>query len=155
MIYYIFAMPREAENVRIENKVIVGINATDPPQTTANDTIVNIGYCGAYGIPVGTIIEPSEVYDIESGKTAKIDKIFGCEDVTCFTSNEFVTEPIVNRKSIYDMELYKLAQLPHKRIHALKIVSDNLNEEDCVQYNDQAAWAKIQQILEKYKDEII
>lgn len=155
MIYYIFAMPREAAHIDVNNKYVVGINATDMIETTAEDTIVNIGYCGAYNVPVGTIIEPSEVYDINSGETARINKIFNCEDIKCYTSNEFVTEPVEEYPSIYDMELFKLTQYPHKRIHALKIVSDNLNEDDCEQYNDAEVWEKIKQILEKFRDEII
>ena len=156
MVYYVFAMPREAEMLDVENKVIVGINAVEPPVTTEDDIIVNIGYCGATAdIPIGTIVEPSIVYDAISGDSASIDKIFGCEDIKCFTANEFVTEPIEESKNIYDMELYKLTKLPHKKIYTLKIVSDNLNENDCEQYNDQAAWAKIKDILEKFKNEII
>lgn len=157
MVYYLFAMQREADQVDIENKFIVGINAVDLPTTTENDTIVNIGYCGATAdIPVGTIVEPSAAYEAISGDRVCIDRLFGCEDIKCFTANQFVTEPIEECRNIYDMELYKLAkQLPHKKFYALKIVSDNLNENDCEQYNDQAAWAKIKDILEKYKNEII
>lgn len=156
MVYYVFAMPREAEQLDVENKVIVGINAVEPIETTEDDVIVNIGYCGATAdIPVGTIVEPSIVYDAVSRDSAVVDKIFGCEDIKCFTANEFVTEPIEERNNIYDMELYKLTKLPHKKIYSLKIVSDNLNENDCEQYNDQASWAKIKDILEKFKDEII
>ena len=156
MIYYLFAMPREAEQLDVENKYVVGINAVDVPAVTDNDTIVNIGYCGATAdIPVGSIIEPSTVFDANSGDIARIDKIFGCEDIKCFTANEFVTEPIEDCKNIYDMELYKLAKLPHKKIHSLKIVSDNLNENDCEHYNDKVAWEKIKEILEKYKNEIV
>lgn len=156
MIYYLFAMPREAEQLDVENKYIVGINAVDVPDITNNDTIVNIGYCGATAdIPVGSIIEPSIVYDAISGDSARINKIFGCEDIKCFTANEFVTSPIEDCKNIYDMELYKLAKLPHKNIYSLKIVSDNLNEHDCEQYNDKEAWNKIKNILEKYKNEIV
>ena len=156
MIYYFFAMPREAEQLDVENKVIIGINAVDTPKTTIDDIIVNIGYCGATAdVKVGTIVEPSVVYDIKSGDSRNIDKIFGCEDIKCFTSDTFVTEPVEEARNIYDMELYKLARLPHRKIYSLKIVSDNLNESDCEKYNDQEAWAKIKQILEKYKDEII
>lgn len=156
MVYYLFAMPREAEQLDVENKYIVGINAVEPPVTTADDTIVNIGYCGATAdISVGTIVEPSEAYDSVTKNKVSINKLFGCEDIKCFTASEFVTEPIEESGNIYDMELYKLAQLPHKKIYALKIVSDNLNENDCEQYNDSAAWAKIKDILEKFKDEII
>lgn len=156
MVYYLFAMPREAEQLDVENKVIVGINAVDVPVLTEDDIIVNIGYCGATAdIPVGTIVEPSEAYDANTRDKVKIDKLFGCEDIKCFTANEFVTEPIEECKNIYDMELYKLAKLPHKKIYTLKIVSDNLNENDCEQYNDQEAWAKIKDILERFKNEIV
>lgn len=155
MVYYLFAMPREAEHIEVDNKFVIGINAIELPTLTEDDTIVNIGYCGAYNVPVGTIIEPSEVRELGSNNSAKIDRLFGCEDVVCFTANEFVTEPAVLQESIYDMELYKLTQLPHKKIYTLKIVSDNLNEADCEQYNDEAAWNKVKEILEKFKNEII
>ena len=156
MVYYLFAMPREAEQIEVDNKYIVGINAINLPTITSEDTIVNIGYCGATrDIRVGTIVEPSVVYNANTRDSAKIDKIFGCEDIKCFTADEFVTEPIEENKNVYDMELYKLAKLPHKKIYALKIVSDNLNEADCEQYNDQEAWTKIKDILEKFKDEIV
>ena len=156
MVYYLFAMQREADQLDIENKVLVGINAIALPKTTEDDILVNIGYCGATAdIPVGTIVEPSEAYNAITGDKVTIDRLFGCEDIKCFTANEFVTEPIEENRNIYDMELYKLAKLPHKKIYSLKIVSDNLNENDCEQYNDQAAWAKIKDILEKFKHEII
>ena len=157
MVYYLFAMQREADMLDIENKFIVGINAVTLPATTADDTIVNIGYCGATAdIPVGTIVEPSVAYDAASGDMVNVDKLFGCEDVKCFTADQFVTEPIEECRNVYDMELYKLAkQLPHKKFYTLKIVSDNLNENDCEQYNDEAAWTKLKDILEKYKNEMI
>ena len=156
MVYYLFAMPREAEWLDVENKMVVGINAIEPPTTTEDDIIVNIGYCGATAdIAVGTIVEPSEAYDAKTNDRVEIDRLFGCEDIKCFTADEFVTKPIEENRNIYDMELYKLAKLPHKKIYALKIVSDNLSESDCEQYNDEASWAKIKEILEKFKDEII
>lgn len=156
MVYYLFAMPREAEQLDVENKFVVGINAVEPPKTTTDDIIINIGYCGATAdIPVGTIVEPSEAYNAKTKDKIKIDRLFGCEDIKCFTADEFVTEPIEENRNIYDMELYKLAKLPHRKIYTLKIVSDNLNENDCEQYNDQEAWAKIKNILEKFKDEIV
>lgn len=155
MVYYLFAMPREAEHINIDNKFIIGINATNVPETTDDDIIINIGYCGAYKVPVGTIVEPSVVCCAKSGAVAKVDKIFEYKDIKCFTADDFVTSPIVDDESIYDMELFKLTQLPHKRIYSLKIVSDNLNEQDCEQYNDVDAWEKIRKILENYKNEII
>jgi len=151
-IIYLFAMEREANMITIEendkvHKYIIGINGIDMPQTTDNDIIINLGYCGAYKVAVGTIIEPKKVYDIETNESVVIDSIFGCDSYDCYTSNEFVTSPNRDIPTVYDMELYKIAKLPHKAIYSLKIVSDNLCEKDCEEYNDQLAWNKLEKIL--------
>lgn len=148
MIYFLFAMQREADMIDVPNKYVIGINGTDMPNTTDNDIIVNLGYCGAYKIPVGTIVEPSVVFDVKTRRSHKIDKKFKCHKSRCYTSDEFVTKPIVNYESIYDMELFKISQLPHKKLYSLKIVSDNLNEQDCENFNDKESWDKVKSILE-------
>lgn len=147
MIIYLFAMQREAEMIDVPNKFIIGINGTNMPETTKEDIVVNLGYCGAYNIGVGTIIEPNVVFDIKTRKKKHINKKFGVKRVRCYTSDEFVTKPIVNFESIYDMELYKIAQLPHKKVYSLKIVSDNLNEKDCEDFNDKECWNKVKELL--------
>lgn len=147
MVKYLFAMEREADMIDVPNKYIIGINGINMPNTTKDDIIINLGYCGAYNVKVGTIIEPSIVFDINTRKRKHINKKFDTKRVRCYTSNEFVTKPIVEFESIYDMELYKIAQLPHKKIYSLKIVSDNLNEDDCEKFNDKECWKKIKEIL--------
>lgn len=151
MVKYLFAMQREADMIDVPNKYIIGINGTEMPETTKEDIIINLGYCGAYKIPVGTIIEPSTVFATNSRKKAQINHIFDAKRVRCYTSDEFVTKPIVNFESIYDMELYKIAQLPHKKLYSLKIVSDNLNEQDCENFNNQECWNKIKELLKEIK----
>lgn len=43
------AMQREADALGLPCGLI-GIGATDLPDTSFDDTIINIGYCGGYGI---------------------------------------------------------------------------------------------------------
>lgn len=149
MVKYFFAMQREADMIDVPNKYIIGINGTEMPETTKEDIIVNLGYCGAYKIPVGTIIEPSIVFDFDSHKKAKINHIFNTKRARCFTSKKFVLEHIVNFESIYDMELYEISKIPHKKLFSLKIVSDNLNEHDCENFNDKECWEKVEKILKE------
>ena len=144
-------MEREANMIDVPNKYIIGINGTSMPQTTKDDILVNLGYCGAYKVDVGTIVEPSVVFDIKTRKKKHINKKFGVERIRCYTSDEFVTKPIANFESIYDMELYKIVQLPHKKVYSLKIVSDNLNEQDCENFNDSECWNKIKELLKENK----
>ena len=58
-----------------------------------------------------------------------------------------MVEPCSINPSVYDMELRKIAALPHKKLYALKIVSDNLDEADCEAFEDVAAWEKIRRLL--------
>lgn len=151
MVKYLFAMQREADMIDVPNKYIIGINGTEMPETTKDDIIVNLGYCGAYNISVEEIIEPSVVFATESRKKRNLGHIFNTKRVRCYTSNEFVTKPIVNFESIYDMELYKIAELQYKKLYSLKIVSDNLNEQDCENFNDKECWDKIKELLKENK----
>ncbi len=153
-IIYLFAMEREAEMLNIKEdkktkKFLIGINGVEMPETCQDDILINLGYCGAYKVDVGTIVEPKKVYDINTNDCLDIDHIFDCPQVECFTSDEFVTSPNRDSETIYDMELYKIAKLPHKALYSLKIVSDNLSEKDCEAYNDKVAWSKLEKILEK------
>lgn len=151
MVKYLFAMQREADMIDVPDKYVIGINGSDMPETTNEDLIINLGYCGAYKIPVGTIIEPTIVFNVNTRKKHKIDSKFNCYKSRCYTSDEFVARPIVNFESIYDMELYKISQQPHKKLYSLKIVSDNLNEQDCENFNDKECWNKIKELLKENK----
>lgn len=133
------------------NKHVIGINATDVPHTTDEDVIINIGYCGGYKMPVGAIVEPSFVINANTLDIIRIDSAFDkVSSAVCVTADSFVTEPISDATCVYDMELFKLAQLPHKRIHSLKIVSDNLNEKQCEAYVGAETWNFVQEIINKY-----
>lgn len=146
MIYYLIAMERETELLNIESLTIIGINATQLPQTTSEDIIINIGYCGSNKIKVGTIVEPNRVVDL---KTKEETTLNGKDNVVCFTSDTFVEQAHTQQECIYDMELSKIAKLPHKTIYAIKIVSDNLNEKDCENFDNQKI---AEQINEKIKN---
>ena len=147
MIKYLFAMQREADMLDVPNKYIIGINGTNMPKTTKDDILVNLGYCGAYKVKVGEIIEPSVVFSTQGKQRRKIGHLFNVPRIRCYTSKEFVTKPIVNFESIYDMELFEITKLPHKKIYSLKIVSDNLNEQDCENFNDKESWEEVMELL--------
>ncbi len=142
MIYYLFAMQREADQIDVPNKYITGIGATSLPKTTAKDIIVNIGYCGGVGFPPGAIISPGSVRNTRGGY-----KVLKKEGPLCITSDVFVTTPLIDGPCIYDMELFKIAQLPCKKLYVFKIVSDNLNERACEQFSNQKVWDSIKRTL--------
>ena len=138
-------VPRIPDFWKVE---IVGIGCTDLPETTEDDIIVNVGYAGGYNVPVGRIIEPLYVCNYGSDELDPIDHIFpGCGRYRCYTANEFVTIPCTTTAAIYDMELAKLAKLPHKKLYALKIVSDSLNEKECEAFNSDECWAEVAELL--------
>ena len=151
MIHYLIAMPREAE---MFNKYsdgipdgqvdIIGIGAVDLDESkyTDEDILVNIGYAGGYKIPVGNLIEPAYAMDVKTWKAEPIDRVFFIERRMCLTSDRFIEEPMSETPHLYDMELFKIARLPHKRIHAIKIISDNLNERDCEEFDGESSWKR-------------
>ena len=158
MIRYLIAMSREAEmfkkysDVSEEQIDVIGINAADfdADKYTENDILVNIGYAGGYKIPVGTLIEPSFALDILTWEAVRIDAVFPIDHRICLTSNTFIEEPLCDGPSIYDMELFKIAQVPHDKLYSIKIVSDNLSEKDCEEINGKAAWAMAAEYIKKY-----
>ena len=150
MTYILAAMQREADSLGIPCKVI-GIKAPDLPETTEDDILVNVGYCGAVEIPVGTIVEPDETASYEFDEGSALKTHFDCLHVPCFTAEKFVTEPCSVFPSIYDMELLKIAKLPHKELYVLKIVSDNLDEADCEKFDNAEVWQRVRTMLEGAK----
>ena len=151
MIYFLFAMEREAKMLEVPNKKIIGINGNNMPFTTDDDILVNIGYCGGYKIPVGTIIEPAFAIDAKTYEIARIDRLFNIPSCLCVTSDKFVEEPVDKEMAcVYDMELFKVAQIPHKKLYAVKIVSDNLDEAACEAFNSESAWKNVQRMINKF-----
>ena len=164
MIHYLFAMEREAdsfkkhcEGIAPDGSIdVIGIGAEDMPWYKEDDVLVNIGYCGGYKIPKGTIVEPVYVMnawtrDVIRMKTMTYANVtpFPVEHRFCFTSEEFVTEPMTDCPSIYDMELFKIAEEHKGDVYALKIVSDNLNEEECENYNEEESWKRVAVLLQQ------
>ena len=147
-LHILTAMPREAQSLGLSCEVI-GIGATDLPEIGENDAILNIGYCGSNGIPVGTIIEPNLCVDMRSGEAIPLHRHFEglCRSAACFTSDTFVTEASRKEPTVYDMELFWLAKIPCHAIYVLKIVSDNLNERDCEEFDGKESWKQVREIL--------
>ena len=150
MTRILVAMQREADALGVPCEVI-GIGAKDLPETCRDDILVNVGYCGGYGIPVGSVIEPLFAGDAETEEVDDLERHFPCETRPCFTSDSFVTEPLCHCPTIYDMELFKINKLPHRKLYVLKIVSDNLDEKDCEAFNDAAAWDRVRELLKGEK----
>lgn len=130
---------------------VIGIGATDLPKTTKDDVIINVGYCGAYDMQVGAIVEPHLCFDKKTRKKKQIKSFMGFfERVRCYTSDTFIEKPIVNFRSIYDMELFKLLSLPYRELYSLKIVSDNLNEKDCENFNEDEQWEMVGGLINNF-----
>ena len=147
MVYIIVAMEREAESLRKAGceKVIhiCGIGATDLPKTEPGDVILNIGYAGSLGLKVGTVCVPTGVYDKKEDWFITLNKEIGSNSVLCVTATEFVEGGDGNHypsNTVFDMELGRIAHLPHKRLVSFKIVSDACNEKDCEAFDDDACW---------------
>ena len=146
MIRILVAMQREADALGVPCELI-GIGAENLPETSPEDILVNVGYCGGYRIPVGTVVEPLFAGDAETEEVEDLQKHFPCETRPCFTSDTFVTEPLCQCPAIYDMELFKIRKLPHRELYVLKIVSDNLDEKDCEAFHDEEAWERVRALL--------
>ena len=71
MIYILTAMQREAESLGIPC-FVTGIKAGRLPETTQEDILVNVGYCGAVEIQPGTVVEPDESVSYETGEGRKL-----------------------------------------------------------------------------------
>lgn len=146
MIRFLVAMEREAEALGVPCEII-GIGAADLPGTSGEDILVNVGYCGGYKVPVGTVVEPRFARNGSTGEVKDLIPHFPCETHPCITMDAFVTEPLYEAPAIYDMELWKIAALPHKALYCLKIVSDNLDEADCESFYDEEAWERVRELL--------
>lgn len=160
MIRYLIAMEREAELFKrfsekcpVGSVEIIGIGAADMGQYNENDILVNVGYAGGYRVPVGALVEPSGAMNVREHEAIRIDSLFPIERRVCFTSDEFVMEPVAKYPAIYDMELFRIAQKPHKKLYSIKIVSDNLNESDCEEFNFEEPWKAVCGYLAEYLKE--
>ena len=147
-IHILVAMEREAENLGLPCSVI-GIGAENLPNIDPDDTVINIGFCGANGITPGTIIAPSEAVSLETGERISLKPGFDCLHTPCYTAESFVKTPAFETGSVCDMELFKITRIPCRELYVLKIVSDNLNEEDCESFCGEESWTVIREMLKK------
>lgn len=146
-VHVLVAMEREAESLGLPCSVI-GIGAENiRKRIKADDIVINVGYCGAIGLEPGTIVEPSEAVSLKNGARIFIRPKFDFLHAPCYTAEEFVAEPKFEAGAICDMELFKLAKIPCKELYALKIVSDNLNEADCEEFDGAEQWAVVRDIV--------
>ena len=155
MVRYLIAMEREAERfvdaMGYDPGVeIIGIGAREAGWYSKDDVLVNLGYAGGYKIKVGTLIEPSFAMDIHTGDLARINPIFPLESRICLTSDVFVEAPLYGWPTLYDMELFTLATIPHKQIYSIKIVSDNLCEKACEAFDGDYAWKKVAELVKEF-----
>lgn len=143
------AMEKEFNKVNVKNKYLIGMNAVSMPKTTSEDIIVNVGYCGSSHLSIGTVVEPDRAINMDTGVEYKIDQIFDKPKYTCYTSSTFVEDTDITDQCVFDMELAKIAALPHKKLYSLKIVSDNLDEAVFDAYDPDEVWVEINKLIEK------
>lgn len=141
-------MEREARSLGLPCE-LVGIGGTALPETSPDDILVNVGYCGGYRVPVGTVVEPCMAGEYRTGEMVPLERHFDCVTYPCLTADAFVTRPGNADPAIYDMELWKILQLPHTKLYCLKIVSDNLDEAACEAFDDREAWNRVRELMEK------
>ena len=150
MTRILVAMEREAESLGLPCE-LTGIGGSNLPKTSPDDILVNVGYCGGYKVPVGSIVEPCSAGNYRTGDAEELELNFDCMTYPCFTADMFVTEPLGGSPAIYDMELWKLLRLPHRKLYCLKIVSDNLDERACEAFDDAEAWDSVRKMLVEEK----
>ena len=148
MTRILVAMEREAQALGLSCELI-GIGGTDLPQTSSDDVLVNVGYCGGYRVPVGSVVEPCMAGSYRTGETVPLTRHLSLISYPCFTADTFVTKPLDGSPAIYDMELWKITQLPHRKLYCIKIVSDNLDEVACEAYDSREAWDRVRKLLER------
>lgn len=121
---------------RFKGQVIIktgvgGINILNTlKEADKGQKITNFGYVGSNVIPIGTEVRIGEckLYHPNVEYEEPIYKLDG--DVICYTSNDFVLETKIKEPVVFDMELAYICALGFKNVESIKIVSDNLNQEE-------------------------
>lgn len=107
---------------------IGALNVINALKDIPKDTpILNIGYAGSNKIAVGTVVDVGKVKMYHPNVEFSNPEFNLGEGVTCFTSNDFVTETKVEEPCVFDMELAYIPALGFYNVKAVKVVSDNLN----------------------------
>ena len=116
-------------------------------QYSDEDTIVHIGYCSGYKTKVGSLVEPVYVVDAWTMEIVRTNPIFPIEHRFCFSRDEAVDTPMTDCPAIYDKELFRIAEKPHKRIHAIKIVRERF---DGNEKSREEPWVMVTELLSRY-----
>lgn len=116
--------------------------------------VINVGYAGAKGLAIGSVVNVSNCHCLEFPTKADT-KVENCvklsdEGYDCYTSFDFVEKDngIVG-SALFDMELAYIARFGYKSLSSIKIVSDNLYYEGFKEFDDEKAWKKAIKEIEK------
>lgn len=158
MIYYVLPTEKEAGNFRLmsQGKIpkgrveSVGYKGFDEHKFTEQDVVVCIGYASGYKVEVGALVEPVYAIDAWTREVIRMDTIFPLEHRMCYTSGEKVDVPSEDFASIYDTELFGIAVRPHKRIHAIKIIRDNIGGGERKEFKESDQWKKAIELIGRY-----
>ena len=130
--------------------IITGVGAKNVIKTLKNlnigqdDKVYNVGYCGAYGLPVGNVAIIGIAKLLPESEFNKPIWLELESVVTCYTANEFVKK--ADKVGCYDMELYYIASF-FPQVQSIKIVSDSLDYEEYKKASFKKQWAAIRTIL--------
>lgn len=107
-----------------------------------NSIIINIGLVGSNNLEIGDIVCINNSYGYHFDLTPfgdpiyyapfspyKLDTINTIKNIDCYTSDGFVLNTNITDACVFDMELNAIVLFPHKKIYAIKVVSDTLNKD--------------------------
>ena len=125
----------ELAKIKFKHKKIIktgvgGINVIETLRKIPKwKKIINFGYAGSNGIPIGTEVRIG--FCTHYHKTKYFDRAYSLgkpkDTLWCFTSDEFVEEYYPKDDTVFDMELAYILALGFKRVESIKIISDNLS----------------------------
>ena len=129
---------------------ILNVLKTIREKVSPMDLIVNVGYAGSKGIPVGSVCQvkyckPYQVNNIDEG-SFEFNTLPNYATTNLYTSTDFLTSSELDENFLVDMEGLAYSILDNKK-YSIKIVSDNLNLEDYGTALDEDYTQKIGKIL--------
>lgn len=114
--------------------IITGVGGTNVIRALRNlkrdSDILNVGYCGSYTYPIGTVTWPQQcrLWHPNVSFQEETFKLNSSSGVICLTAGDFVTDPEgLPPFSVVDMELAYILAFGFRVVSSVKYVSDNLN----------------------------
>lgn len=124
--------------------------------------MINVGMVGSNNLKVGSvlIVENSYGYNFDltpfgdklyhaPNSPFKMNKVDNISKVDCYTSDGFVTKTDIKKDVIFDMELNAIVNFPFKKYYSIKVVSDNLNNNEYNKFNYKKALEEIIKVIDK------